>query len=418
MEKDSLNLLIKLCETQSSCTEDTDIMNYIKNHITKELSLEYTEDDYGNIYVTKGDGRNGYKTVVCHTDTVHKIYPYRKVYLDNGYLFAMGCADNNSVLSQVGIGGDDRVGIFVCLEALKDFDDIKAVFFRFEETGCKGSRKADMSFFDDSNFVIQADRKGYGDFIRNSKGIEMCSDTFVNDTEKIREKYGYKIVYGISTDVNQLKENGLKVSAINVGCGYYHPHSESEVIYVPNVIACYNMISEIFGQFGNNSYNHDYVKPTYVSNTRSIGTGSYLRGDSAFSFSNTSAKNFFNTRLIKDLFVPISKKGEDIIDMLSEDRFKDFWKLEGDRNIFYYTDTKPIFVNKTVVYNPLEDIFYNLKDNCFIVKPEEILKLKKDMRITDTSTEFVFSTYYDYWIIRNESKWSDNLDTWVLKDEL
>ena len=40
---------------------------------------------------------------------------------------------------------------------------MKVVFFREEETGCKGSSEAVMSFFDDVRFVIQPDRKGNSD---------------------------------------------------------------------------------------------------------------------------------------------------------------------------------------------------------------------------------------------------------------
>ena len=418
MSKDSLNLLIELCSIQSSSTDDKDIMSYIKKYIKHGLSLEYTEDDYGNIYVTKGTGKNGYKVVVSHTDTVHQIYSYRKVFLDNGYLFAMGCANENSILRQVGIGGDDRVGNFVCLKALQDFDDIKAVFFRFEETGCRGSKAANMSFFNDCNFVIQADSRGYGDFIRNSKGIEMCSDDFVNEMEPIFKKYNYKIVNGISTDVNQLKENGLEVCAINLGCGYYEPHSDREVIYIPNVIACYDLITEMFNTYGEKCYKHSYTKPTYFYETRYTdytGSRSTLLGSR--SFTNTTNSNFFKNRLLEDLFVPFASTGEDIIDKLTEGCYKNFWVIEGDKEVYYYTDTKPIEVSPSIMYVPLEDIFYDIKDNSHILDPDQLYKLKQRLSILDGDTEFVFSNLYDYWIIRNNARWDVILETWVLKDE-
>ena len=62
---------------------------------------------------------------------------------------------------------------------MREFDNIKSVFFRFEETGMNGSSNANMDFFEDCNFVVQCDRKGSTDFITHTNGIKTASTEFL-----------------------------------------------------------------------------------------------------------------------------------------------------------------------------------------------------------------------------------------------
>ena len=101
------------------------------------------------------------------------------------------------------------------------------MFFREEETGCKGSSEAVMSFFDDVRFVIQPDRKGDSDLITSIGYAGLCSDKFMEALEP--EKWGYMEENGLMTDILTLKENGLGVSCINVSCGYYNAHTDEEI---------------------------------------------------------------------------------------------------------------------------------------------------------------------------------------------
>ena len=122
---------------------------------------------------------------------------------------------------------DDKNGVFICLECLKKYDAVKVVFFREEETGCRGSSEAVMSFFDDVRFVIQPDRKGNSDLITSIGYSDLCSEKFMEAIEP--EKWGYMEENGLMTDVLALKEKGLEVSCINVSCGYYNAHTDEEI---------------------------------------------------------------------------------------------------------------------------------------------------------------------------------------------
>ena len=59
--------------------------------------------------------------------------------------------------SPTGIGGDDKAGVFICLQLLEKFDVIKGFFPVAEETGCHGSRGANEEFFKDVGYAIQFD---------------------------------------------------------------------------------------------------------------------------------------------------------------------------------------------------------------------------------------------------------------------
>ena len=125
------------------------------------------------------------------------------------------------------MGADDKCGVWVNLKCLKKFDHIKAVFFVGEEVGCVGSGKCDMAFFDDCRYVIQCDRRNGDDLITTIGGwTQLASQEFIQDIKP--ELFGYKEEQGLITDVGELKEKGLKVSAINLSCGYYEPHTDNE----------------------------------------------------------------------------------------------------------------------------------------------------------------------------------------------
>lgn len=233
-----MKLLKKLYEISSPSGKEQNMCNFIKS-LLKGMSVDFTEDKVGNIYAIKGES-DTYPCVVCHTDEVHKVrnYGYRVVESGN-LIFAV----NDLTMEFEGIGADDKNGIWVCLKALSEFDVIKCAFFVSEEVGCIGSSSADMKFFDDCRFVLQCDRNGKKDFIINASGVELCSPEFI-EACKIHE-FGYEIQRGLMTDVMTLKEQGLSVSACNISCGYYNPHSDNEMTNINDLYNCYNFVKSI-----------------------------------------------------------------------------------------------------------------------------------------------------------------------------
>lgn len=233
-----MKLLKKLYEISSPSRNEQFMCKFIKS-LLKGMGVNFHEDKYGNIYATKGES-DTYPCVVCHTDEVHDMRTIGyQVIRHNDLMFAV----NERTMEFEGIGADDKNGIWVCLKALNDFSVIKCAFFVSEEVGCVGSSHADMEFFTDCRFVLQCDRRGNNDFIINASGTELCSPEFIEACH-INE-FGYETERGMMTDVMTLKEQGLAVSACNISCGYYNPHSDNEMTRISDLLNCYALVKSI-----------------------------------------------------------------------------------------------------------------------------------------------------------------------------
>lgn len=202
----------------------------------------------GNIYATKGKS-DAYPCVVAHTDTVHDIENEFHVQRHKDVLYAI-----NEKYERVGIGGDDKVGIFVALQALEKTDNIKVAFFRDEEVGCVGSGVADMSFFSDVGFVLQCDRRGYADFVSSIYSTKLYSDEFSQAVAPYLAQYDRVEADGGLTDVYQLTKNGLEVSVANMSCGYYDPHTENEYIVISEVFRTADFVQDVIDNLGGTKF--------------------------------------------------------------------------------------------------------------------------------------------------------------------
>lgn len=227
------------------------------------------QDKAGNLLVTKGVAEE-YPCLASHYDQVaNHTHPKDFRCIESGGVI-MGWSDK--LRRQCGLGADDKNGIFICLNALEKYDIIKVAFFVDEEIGCVGSSQADLPFFDDVRFVIEPDRKGGNDFITSMSGVRVCSEDFVKDCGYA--DYGYKLEEGSLTDVLTLLENGLKVSCLNLSCGYYHPHTDQEVTAVSELENCQNMVFHMVDTM-RKKYPFEYADPwaDYTAEGCYVGSG-------------------------------------------------------------------------------------------------------------------------------------------------
>lgn len=393
-----LNLLIAVHSVQGKSNETEEIEQYIKDYITDVLHLTYTTDTYGNIYVTKGTGRNGYKCIVSHVDTVHDKVEERKVYQQDDILFAFGY-DNKSFYNkgykQVGVGGDDRVGVTLCLQALTDVDDIKAVFYKNEEIGHLGSRASDIDFLSDCNFIVEPDRKGYDDFITTSAGIKMCSVEFENTVKPILDKYSYKVAIGVSTDVDTLKSRGVEVCCFNISCGYFNPHSANEIVSISCVDTCYTLLLDLWEEHGNTRFEHKYIPPVY--------------------------KNVYNyaTKVARKLgFLKEIYNKESYIQDVKHNDFRPaanwsvYYKYTGAYSITLKHECPVCKGIDTLRFIPNENAIYCVgKCNNFI----KDMSLVNDLVYTDSKsrTEFRYLTQSKEWVKETDSKYSTVTKTYI-----
>jgi len=233
------NLLVNTLSIQSESYKSHLMERYIKRFLKKN-NIPYHLDAYGNIYATKGHS-NLYPTMVCHVDTVHEINMNSIVKRHGDILYSI---DSQS-FQRTGIGGDDKVGVFITLSCLLHFDNFKAVFFKDEEIGCVGSSHADFKFFDDSTLVLQCDRKGMGDFVTSIYNVSLCNDDLLLRIDDILDAYHRKPVDGGLTDVKQIALNN-DVQVANVNCGYYSPHTDDEFVSITDVKDTLYFCAEVF----------------------------------------------------------------------------------------------------------------------------------------------------------------------------
>ena len=245
-------LLIDILSIQTASGNEFDMIAYIKDFCTEFVPKAKVKIKDNNIYVTKGKSKT-YPCIVAHTDTVHEIHKYYKVFDDDGCIFAF----NSQTGNQVGVGGDDKVGIWIALQMLLREDNIKCAFFHSEEIGCIGSGQADMKWFKDVGYCFQADRRGNTDFINSISG-KLYSKAFKKTVKLIIAHYGYKETSGAITDVGQLAENGIGVCVANMSCGYYSPHSDQEVVIFEHANNCLNMVETLVEELGCNKYEYQY----------------------------------------------------------------------------------------------------------------------------------------------------------------
>lgn len=256
-------LLIDILSVQSETYNSVDMENFIMDRLD-EMNVYYVIDK-GNIYAIKGD-TDSYPCIVSHMDTVHKIIPQDRFKIMYDDYCAMGFDRGLNMPS--GCGGDDKVGIFICLTMLQYLDNVKVVFFRDEEIGCSGSSDAHMEFFDDVRFVLQCDRKGNKDFVNNIFGLDLQSSAFSTDVLTIIKRYGYEFSDGGMTDVYQLALDGVGVSVANMSCGYHNPHSDDEIVVFDEVDNCMAMVYEIMSSM-TDTYKHK------ADRSYGYGTGYY-----------------------------------------------------------------------------------------------------------------------------------------------
>ena len=236
-----MKLLKKLYSIHSKSGKEQKMIKFLLWWIKTNIPGAKVDIDreIGNIYVTKGVS-DTYPCIVSHIDQVQSIHSRDFQAIETKDII-FGYSPKNKRLE--GLGADDKNGVWICLKCLMKYENIKVSLFVSEEVGCIGSSKADMDFFKDVRFVVQCDRKGSKDLIASICSTEIASKEFIEATG--HEAFGYHLEEGMMTDVLTLKENGLGVSAVNMSCGYYDPHSDHEFTIKKDLINCLNFVEHI-----------------------------------------------------------------------------------------------------------------------------------------------------------------------------
>lgn len=182
----------------------------MRKHVIQKLK------EYGG-KLHHGDGfvyhKGKFPVLLCaHMDTVHKQSIKTMVYA------------NGTLSSPQGIGGDDRCGIYMIFEILKEYD-CHVVFLEDEEIGCIGAKKfiktkLCKSLKDaDLKYIIEFDRKG------NNHAVTYDCDN--KEFDDFITKEFFKKEYGTCSDISYIAPT-IGVAAVNLSCGYYKEHNIEE----------------------------------------------------------------------------------------------------------------------------------------------------------------------------------------------
>ncbi len=261
-----MELLKQLYAIHAKSGQEKHIRKFIKRYIADNSpNTNIRFDKLGNIYITKGKSET-YPCIVAHLDQVQRIHSkdFRAIETSD---IIFGYSSSNR--RQEGLGADDKNGIWIALKSLMKNEVLKVAFFVGEEVGCVGSSAADLSFFEDCRFVIEPDRRGYDDLITEISWTSLCSEKFLSDTQF--ERFGYKQTEGLMTDIEVLRERGLAISCINLSCGYYEPHSDTEFTIKNDLRNCLDFVQHII-EHCTDVYPHEFKELPYE----------YYYGDNGF----------------------------------------------------------------------------------------------------------------------------------------
>lgn len=260
----------------------------LKGFLKKELSKFYETiiNEDGFLYVPSG---NVDVMLTAHMDTVHKdrctmIQTVRR-------------EDKEALWSPQGIGGDDRCGVYMILNILKNTDlRPSIVFCEDEESGGIGSEKFAtwLEKHDEATnvkYVIELDRRGSNDAV-----FYDCGN--VDFQQYIEDITGYKEAFGSFSDIGNISPV-LDVASVNLSCGYYKEHTLEHYVIPTEMENTIRATIKLLEDAGNvEKFDYQEVKYTsyYGSNYTTRGLYSAYYDDSYYQQLIVAIKNGVEVR--------------------------------------------------------------------------------------------------------------------------
>jgi hypothetical protein len=260
------------------------MVNYLLDELSLMEGITVVCDEHKNIYVTKGTLDEGeyYPMFISHTDTVHNIVDeiiVKEEYLLRPYTFGKDFGGDQVLClkgydkngNPTGIGGDDKCGIYICLELLNQLDKVKIALFVSEETGCHGSKMVDLDFLKDVGYCTQYDAPGDHLISYSCMGTVLFDENseFFNIAYRaISEGFGNEMLVQSHpyTDIMIMKQKS-DLSCINMSCGYYNMHSTQEFISIEDVKCAIEAGKNMVKVLGLKKYEYLYKPIVYTQKT-------------------------------------------------------------------------------------------------------------------------------------------------------
>jgi tripeptide aminopeptidase len=237
-------LLLDIFKIGAPSGKEEKMRVYIEKYF-KANNIPFIKDEVGNLYNISYDNK---PMLSSHMDTVQS---------ETDSSLAKFIKIRGDVLSGYGIiGGDDKCGIYIILEALKAKKEINFLLSVGEEVGGKGVKHFTKFHpkLDNVTYCLVLDRRGNGDVIcaNNFYG----TDEFENALLKVGERFKYKTSTGTFSDADFLNDC---ISCANLSVGYYNPHSRNEFVKISDLEKAGNYVNEIL-----DTVKGRFVKPEYT----------------------------------------------------------------------------------------------------------------------------------------------------------
>ncbi len=249
-------LLLEIFKIPSMSGDEHKMASYIKEKLV-EYKVPFTQDSIGNIYNIS----HANKPLLCsHMDTVQD---------ETDSLLTDFIKIKGNYLSGYGIiGGDDKCGIYIMLEIIKE-RNVNFLFCVQEEVGGKGSSEWILDKnLDHILYGLVLDRMGSSDILctQNDYGVREL-EIFLHE---IGKQFGFSPSMGTFSDADRLNE---LISCANLSVGYYNPHSKHEFVNLEDLNNSYRFVNSIITHVG-----EKFEKPSMKRRNRSGRYGGYFDG--------------------------------------------------------------------------------------------------------------------------------------------
>ena len=271
-----LDLLKRLLAVPTRSRREHHMVDFLLEHVRQrgpELCGVATADSWNNVLIRKGSVEP-VPLVCAHLDTVHD-WTKVEIVQQDGLLVGF---DRNGQRS--GIGADDKCGIFICLELLERFNNIAVALFGQEEMGYVGAQNAKADFFENVGYALEFDCPATGLISYSAGGERLFQNDggFIQIAMPVLTRFGFtSFQYHPFTDVTGLRKR-FPFSCLNVSCGYYGWHTDTEYVSIGDVEESLTMATELIAALGNLRYDYHASKPdtgkppTEVTTLRLPGT--------------------------------------------------------------------------------------------------------------------------------------------------
>lgn len=209
---------------------------------TKKLLNELKKCPYavwGKHYVLWYRGK-GLPCLVSHIDTVYdsdKNWSKRPILHNEEYIW-----------SPRGIGGDDRCGVYACMQLFNELE-VNVLFTDLEERGGVGASEAcECPQLKETLYFIEIDRRNQKEAVFYNE-----EESLVPEFVDVVRKY-FTIAQGSFSDISILGQY-FKVASVNLSAGFYNEHSHcSEYIHIPSLQYTIDKVPKLIEELGDKRY--------------------------------------------------------------------------------------------------------------------------------------------------------------------